>query len=243
MSINTVLLPLAAPSLTTRREIEKTANATISNLETKISNILQKTIDVVLSWNTKLLQGQKKQDFRPRDDDLVSLGAETPTCLAVTRFLDTVAKQATATLSQPALGLLLSELALGLRSALLDHFRRFTVSLTGGLVVSKDATKYAELVRGWPTSGSAQAEGGPGKRGSGTDGGTKAASSSDPIGGFEKGGMDVLVEVANLFVIGPEALRERLRGVNGAEREALRGFVRNREDAGSMGVQAVLAGV
>ncbi|EOD44601.1 putative exocyst complex component sec10 protein [Neofusicoccum parvum UCRNP2] len=239
MSINTVLLPLASPSLITRREIEKTTNATISNLETKISNILQKTIDVSLSWTTKLMQGQKKQDFRPRDDDLVSLGAETPTCLAVTRFLDKVATQATATLSQPALGIFLSELALGLRSQLLDHFRRFTVSLTGGLVVSKDATKYAELVRGWPTSGSSAADG-PGKRGS-TDNNKKSATSNH--GGFEKGGMDVLVEVANLFVIGPEALRERLRGVNGAEREALRGYVRNREDSGTVGVQAVLAGV
>ncbi|KAH7060914.1 exocyst complex component Sec10-like protein [Macrophomina phaseolina] len=239
MSINTVLLPLASTSLIIRREIEKTTNTTISNLETKISNILQKTIDVVLSWTTKLLQGQKKQDFRPRDDDLVSLGAETPTCLAVTRFLDKVATQATATLSQPALGLVLSELAIGLRSQLLDHFRRFTVSLTGGLVVSKDATKYAELVRGWPTSGSSAADA-AGKRGS-QDGNKKSANVGP--GGFEKGGMDILVEVANLFVIGPEALRERLRGVSGAEREALRSFVRNREDAGSVGVQAVLAGV
>lgn len=240
MSINTVLLPLAAPSLITRREIEKTTNATITNLENKISNILQKTIDVCLSWAAKLLQGQKKQDFRPRDEDLVSLGAETPTCLAVTRFLDKVANQATATLSQPALGLFLSELALGLRSQLLDHFRRFTVSLTGGLVVSKDATKYAELVRGWPTSGSSSSDASGGKRGS-TDNNKQTASSNG--GGFEKNGMDILVDVANLFVIGPEALRERLRGVNGGEREALKGFVRNREDAGSIGVQTVLAGL
>ncbi|OJD32932.1 exocyst complex component sec10 [Diplodia corticola] len=239
MSINTVLLPLAAPSLITRREIEKTTNATITNLENKISTILQKTIDVCLSWAAKLLQGQKKQDFRPRDEDLVSLGAETPTCLATTRFLDKVATQATATLSQPALGLFLSECALGLRSQLLDHFRRFTVSLTGGLVVSKDATKYAELVRGWPTSGSSSSDA-SGKRGS-TDSNKRNAGSSG--GGFEKNGMDILVEVANLFVIGPEALRERLRGVNGAEREALRSFVRNREDASSVGVQAVLAGL
>ncbi|KAL0257326.1 Exocyst complex component 5 [Diplodia seriata] len=239
MSINTVLLPLAAPSLITRREIEKTTNTTITNLENKISTILQKTIDVSLSWAAKLLQGQKKQDFRPRDEDLVSLGAETPTCLAVTRFLDRVATQATATLSQPALGLFLSEVALGLRGQLLDHFRRFTVSLTGGLVVSKDATKYAELVRGWPTSGSSTSDA-SGKRGS-TDNNQQNAGSNG--GGFEKNGMDILVEVANLFVIGPEALRERLRGVNGGEREALRTFVRNREDASSVGVQAVLAGL
>ncbi|KAF2146706.1 uncharacterized protein K452DRAFT_294255 [Aplosporella prunicola CBS 121167] len=247
MSISTVLLPLASPSLTTRREIEKAANATITNLENKISNILQKTIDVTLAWTTKLLQGQKKTDFRPKDDDLVSLGAETPTCLAVDRFLNGVAIQAKAAIAQPALGLFLSELAIGLRALLLDHFRRFTVSLTGGLVVSKDATKYAELVRGWPTAGSGGD--GSGVGGSGTGSGADGASDSKrgggggAAGGFEKGGMDVLVEVANLFVIGPEALRERLRGVSGAEREGLRGFVRNREDAGSAGVQGVLAGL
>jgi len=80
-------------------------------------------------------------------------------------------------------------------------------------VVSKDMTKYVDLVRSWPTGEE-----------------------------LEPGAMDILVEVANLFVIGPEALRERLRG-GGSESMELRQYVLKREDAGSVGVQAVLSAV
>jgi hypothetical protein len=85
------------------------------------------------------------------------------------------------------------------------------------LVVSKDVAKYVELVREWPVAGTAFAE--------------------------REGGMRVLVEVANLFVIGPEALRERLKGGGRSREEVaeLRKYVEKREDASSVGVQAVLS--
>ena len=110
----------------------------------------------------------------------------------------------------------LSEIAMGLRSLLLEHLRKFTVSLTGGLIVSKDVTKYQELVREWPLQWTS----------------------------FEKeGGMEVLVEVANLYVISAEALRERLKGGGKGVEEVgeLKKFVERREDVGSVGVQAVLS--
>lgn len=67
--IDTVLIPLAANSITTRREMEKKTNLTVNRIEDKINAIEQKTIDVVLAWVNKLLGGQKKNDFRPREGD------------------------------------------------------------------------------------------------------------------------------------------------------------------------------
>ncbi|KAF2201757.1 exocyst complex component Sec10 [Delitschia confertaspora ATCC 74209] len=210
----TVLLPLATPNLTIRREIEKATSNTMTTLEAKISNIIQRTLDASLNWVAKCLGQQKKTDFRPRDDaDLTILEGETPACIAVTQFLTRVATQASAALSGRNLHVFLSELARGLRSLVLEHLRRFSVSLTGGLVVSKDMTKYVELVRSWPTGEE-----------------------------LEPGAMDVLIDVANLFVIGPDALRERLRG-SGADAEVLKGYVARREDVGSVGVQNALSAV
>jgi exocyst complex component 5 len=57
-----------------------------------------------------------------------------------------------------------------------------------------------------------------------------------------------MTEIANIFVIGPEALRDRLRniggggpgGLQGVDKADLRPYVLRREDSGSVGVQAVL---
>ena len=220
-SISTMLLPLATSNVTVRRDIEKTSTSTLSTLETKISTILHETLDAVISWIAKLLATtQKKTDFRPRDEDLASAIESTPTCMGISTFLTKLARLASMTLDGANLSNFLGEIAIALRSLLLEHLRKFVVSLTGGLVVSSDVTKYSELVRGWPLKETQ----------------------------FEKeGGMEVLVEVANLFVIGPEALRERLRmgGVEGGRGEVgeLRRYVERREDVGSVGVQAVLAGL
>ena len=83
-------------------------------------------------------------------------------------------------------------------------------------MVTKDITKYIELLRSWDLDAS-----------------------------FEPN-LEVLTEIGNIFVIGPDALRERLRGKAGMmggvwEKGDLRPYVLRRDDAGSVGVQAVLS--
>ena len=73
--INTVLIPLAASNVTVRRSMEKTTTQAVTRMEEKVNNIMQHTIDVTLSWVSKLLQNQKKGDFRPKDLALEGGGA------------------------------------------------------------------------------------------------------------------------------------------------------------------------
>lgn len=70
MCIRTVLVPLAAANVTTRRDMEKASNTAMDRMEEKINTVMQKSIDVVITWVTKLLARQDKMDFRPRDDAL-----------------------------------------------------------------------------------------------------------------------------------------------------------------------------
>lgn len=210
-TIRTILLPLATPNLTIRREIEKSSTATMSTLESKLSNVLNITLTATLNWVAKCLAQQKKTDFRPKDDmDLMAASSETPACQAVVQFLTRVATQASGALSGRNLSLFLSELALGLRALVLAHLLKFTVSQFGGITVSKDMTRYAELVRNWPT---------------GED--------------LEAGAMDVLVEVGQLFIIKGDALKFKLQQA-GAEQGELKAYIRQREDVGSVDVQAAL---
>lgn len=83
-------------------------------------------------------------------------------------------------------------------------------------MVTKDMSKYSELLRSW---------------------------NLDPS--FEPS-LEVLTVIGNIFVIGPEALRERIRGKQDTmaglwEKGDLRPYVMRRDDAGSVGVQSVLS--
>lgn len=220
-TIQTLLLPLSVTNLTIRRDLEKQTNTFVDRMESKIDTVLQKSIDASLAWTHRLLAQQKKTDFRPRDDATLQLDLQTPTCLSIFNFLSkrVYARAETSLAGGKVLESFALELAIGLRSLLLVHFRSFVVSLTGGLVVSKDVAKYTELLRGWRVSQEF------------------------------KESLEVLTEVANMFVISPEALRERIRGVGvggggdivGVEKADLKPYLLKREDAGSVGVQSVLA--
>lgn len=83
-------------------------------------------------------------------------------------------------------------------------------------MITKDITRYIELLRGWELEPS-----------------------------FEPS-FEVLTEIGNMFVIGPEALKERLRGKGVAvgglwEKGDMRPYVSRRDDAGSVGIQSVLS--
>ncbi|KAF2724422.1 exocyst complex component Sec10 [Polychaeton citri CBS 116435] len=225
-TIQMLLLPLAASNVTIRRDLEKQTAQFVDRMEGKVDIVLRRTIDAALTWTGRLLQGQKKTDFRPRDDATLQLDQlQTQTCHSIFNFLGRLHTRASSSLSGRVLENFSIELAVGLRTLLLQHFKSYQVSLTGALVVSKDITKYIELLRSW-----------------------ELPQSFDPS-------LEVLTEIANLFVIGPEALRDRLRnigtssstagaagggGLQGVEKSDLRPYVLRREDSGSVGVQAVL---
>ena len=82
-------------------------------------------------------------------------------------------------------------------------------------MVTKDISKYIELLRSWDLDPSFEAS------------------------------FEVLTEIGNIFVIGPDALKERLRErvimVGVWDRADMRPYVKKREDADSVGVQAVIS--
>ncbi|CEJ61715.1 Putative Exocyst subunit-Sec10p [Penicillium brasilianum] len=238
MCVNAVLLPLAAASITTRRDMEKRTAQTTSRIEEKINTIEQKTIDATLAWVSRLLSGQKKNDFRPRESDSAAWleMLQTPTCASICTFLTRLHNIARTSLPSSGSNVrqVLTEIALGTRSLLLEHFKRFTVNSHGGLMVTKDMTQYTDLFKSWDIDDETK---GPG------------------------GALDVLLEVGSLFVIGVEALRERIRGgaasgatggsagpgrSPGGQIEAklsvqeVRAYVSRREDSNTLAVQQVL---
>ena len=218
--IHTVLLPLAASNMSIRKEMTRSTTQMLENLENKVNNILQHSIDVILNWTSRLLANQKKTDFRPRDDASATPTAymellQTPTCQSVYSFLSRLHPLFLASITPGTnLTAFLTELGLGFRSLLFSHFQKFNVNAAGGIMVTKDLTKYIEVLRSWE------------------------------LGEEFEAGLEALMEIGHLFVVRPEALKERVRGYREKgmwEAGVLRGFVGRREDAGSVGVQSVLS--
>lgn len=221
--INTVLIRLAESNTTVRRGMEIQTKTGVERIESKTNNIMRSTVTVALNWVAKVLANQKKLDFRPKDSDLDGGRyfemLQTPTCQSICIFLDRLAKLASQAIDGQNLEVFSCELAARVRDLLFEHFKKFQVNATGALMVTKDISKYVSTLKNWPL--------------------TKEA----------EGNVEVLSELGNLFIIGPEALRERSRnfGPGGASKKLqktdFRAYVLKRDDAASVGIQSVLAGL
>lgn len=224
---NTVLIRLAQTNTTTRRDMESKTKEAIRRMEDKSNIVIQRTLDVILNWVIKILANQKKTDFRPRDDQLdggrVGSGylesLQTGTCSSVCAFLNKSQNLASQALDGHNLEQFNSELSISVRDLIFEHFKKFQVNATGGLMVAKDMAKYVSTLKEWAMR--------------------KDVENS----------LETLSEIGNLFIIGPEALKERSRMVvqgamgKGLEKADFRAFVYRRDDAGSVGIQSVLAGL
>ncbi|KAF4510546.1 hypothetical protein G6O67_002424 [Ophiocordyceps sinensis] len=217
--ISIVLIRLAESNTTVRKSMEAQKKTALDSIEKKTNAVLKVSLDVITNWTSKSLSGQKKQDFRPRDAELEFL--QTPTCLGICTFLGRASKQAGNAIDGHNAEKFFSELALGIHQLLFDHFKRFQVNATGGLMVTQDIAKYVATMRDWSLS-------------------------KDVAAAVEQ-----LTELGSLFIVGPEALREKSRtlapGQTGARgklsKADFRAFVQRRDDSGSVGIQGVLAGL
>lgn len=221
--ITTVLIRLAEGNATVRRQMEAQAKAAVEATEKKTNGVMKSTLDVAVNYVTRALAQQKKLDFRPKDDDLEEVvdALQTSTCQTICTFLGKLSTAAAQAVDGHNLEVFSTELALAVHRLLFEHFKKFQVNATGGLMVTKDIARYVSTMKEWPVSKEAAAV------------------------------IEVLTEIGYLFIIGPEALRERSRNLGtgpGAAGKKLskadfKAFVQRREDASSAGIQSVLAGL
>lgn len=219
---NTVLIRLAESNTTVRRSMEAQAKMGIESIEKKAGSIMKSTVDVIVNWVSKSLATQKKLDFLPKDELSIIESLQTPTCTQICLFLSKCTRLISQAVDGANLEVFSSELALEIQRLLFEHFKKFKVNATGGLMVTKDIAKYVATLKEWPLSKDVEAA------------------------------VELLTEIGYLFIIGPEALRERSRNLaaTGAASSVaakklvkadFKAFIQSRDDARSIGVQSVLS--
>lgn len=221
--IQTVMIKLAEGNATVRRSMEAQAKIGIESIERKTNSVVKSSVDVATNWTSRTLATQKKTDFRPKDNELEVMAEllQTQTCGTICGFLKRVFLLAKQAIDGHNLEMFSSELALAMNRLLFDHFKKFSVSATGGLMVTKDINRYVSTLKEWPLTKDVVAV------------------------------LDLLPEIGYLFMIGPEALREKSRNLSTGPAAAgkkltkadFKAFVQKREDASSVGVQSVLNGL
>ncbi|ORX98920.1 exocyst complex component Sec10 [Basidiobolus meristosporus CBS 931.73] len=142
----TIVMPLLTSSASIYRDAITYKNNFMTSLESKLNGIIQKTIDVIGAWLNTILSRQKKNDFRLRDDDIEFIGMATQPCTQCIDFLKRTCTVANRTLDGHNLEMFLLEVGVNFYGLLLAHFKKFTVNALGGLVVSKDISKYQEAI-------------------------------------------------------------------------------------------------
>ncbi|KAG2221177.1 hypothetical protein INT45_007754 [Circinella minor] len=98
----TAVLPLVVGSPSVHRNVLGSKNTFMAALESKANDVLRKELESITSWLKELLSLQKRNDFRPKDEDIIMMSMGT---------------------------------------------QKFYVTPTGGLLVTKDISKYEEVIQ------------------------------------------------------------------------------------------------
>jgi len=170
------ILPFIETYPTVHRQIVETKNEFISKMEQKLNIILQKQINCIANWLGVLLQKQRKNDFKPKEDSIISssLCSNTLACTSCVEFLEKTYRNMSKYLYKSTnFQSFIIELGIIFFEMLLEHYKRYGTNNTGALILTKDIAAYRRLIEDW-----------------------------DVVQLAER--YDMLVQLGNLFVIEPE---------------------------------------
>ncbi|KAJ2340423.1 Exocyst complex component 5, partial [Coemansia erecta] len=121
-------------------------NQLMSRVELNLNLITNKFVGACKQWIGGLLGKQRKGDFRPAEDDFTAFEAGTQPCRQCTEFLRRVEQACRQSLGAENQARVLTEVGSALHAMLMEHLRKFVVSVAGGLVLAKDVSRYRETI-------------------------------------------------------------------------------------------------
>ncbi|KAI9310283.1 exocyst complex component Sec10-like protein [Dichotomocladium elegans] len=143
----TAVVPLVVGAPSVHRSILSSKNEFMGALEAKANDVLQRELAGITTWLNELLSRQKRNDFRPRDEDVIMMSMATQPCVQIIDFITRIYRAASKSMQGKNLEMFLLKIGQTLHTMLLEHFKKFYVSPTGGLIVTKDIAKYEEVIQ------------------------------------------------------------------------------------------------
>lgn len=144
---NTALVPLTSSNAAMRREVTTFNQHNVVRMEGKINSVIQKAIDTLVVWLSFLLAKQKRNDYKPKDDVMSFTRTNTEPCELCVEFLGSVQDTVGENMSGKNSEHFLTEIGVAFHSLLLDHYKKFPVNPTGGLMLTTDIAAYQEAIK------------------------------------------------------------------------------------------------
>lgn len=144
-TIKKIILPCAINSPNIKNRMSNLTNNYIMRCETSLNIILSETLEMVSARTFSYLSKQKKKDFASSAD----LDNDTETSDLICEFLTTVNDDFRACLNNANLKNAQVKVGMNFLNQLLEHYKKFTISSTGGIVLTKEVIRYKEIIDEW----------------------------------------------------------------------------------------------
>lgn len=144
--IRKLFLPCAINSPNIKNRMVNSTNNYIQRCEISINIILADTIVLCCQRLTFLLTKQKKKDFV---SDVLGEEDDTECCELISQFLTTMYESMNLSLDDISLTNTLVKVGMSLLNQLLEHYKKFPVNSTGGIILTKDVIKYQSIIDHW----------------------------------------------------------------------------------------------
>lgn len=145
--IKKIILPCAVNNPTVRNRMISLTNNFVLRCETSLNLILETVVELVTLRLNNFLLKQKKKDFVC--DTIDNIQDYTEACECITDFLIHIHGLFKKHLNNENLNNVLIKTGMITLNILLDHFKKFSVNSTGGIVLTQDVIRYQSVIDAW----------------------------------------------------------------------------------------------
>lgn len=143
--IKKVILPCATNSPTIKSRMTNLSNSYISRCEISLNIIIDDTVKIFLNRISYLLGKQKKRDFVCEN----IIEDDTEACEEVSEFMATTYANLRNNFNGANLNNILMDVGNSVLNQLLEHYKKFPVNSTGGIVLTRDVIRYQSVIDEW----------------------------------------------------------------------------------------------
>lgn len=146
--IKKIILPCAVNSPNVRKRMYNLTNSYVSRCETSLNLITTESLEMVANRIAFLLLKQRKKDFVM--DTITE--EDTEACEEVALFLNEIYEKIVNHLNNANLRNYLIKIGMNFLNQLLEHYKKFPVNSTGGIILTKDVIRYQSIIDEWKIS-------------------------------------------------------------------------------------------